>query len=334
MNAQLVADHHDSFQGVRPLNPRRDLNQVADLIEEAFTGELEPGGLAALRDLRMLSHMGPLVGLMARSDPSMEDVLGGFVWVDGGRVLGNVTLQRLDPYGERWQIANVAVSQPYRGQGIGRALMQAVLERIDERKGSWAVLQVRADNATALALYHSLGFEVVTSEVTLRLERIQSVPALADPPANLKAYHHEQWQARYQLESAAHTTLDKWWRPVRSQQFWQSFESRLGERIWELMGRNRIRRWVVPGQNGLMAWLYLDARRWDGTHRIEVTVHPSCQGELEEQLVAYALSFLADYPRWPVRTEHYGNRPKLVAALQKHGFSVARNHLTMRKKMN
>ena len=153
MSAQLVAEQPIPFRGLRPLDSRRDLGQVADLIEESFAGELEPGGLAALRDMRLLSRMGPLVGLAARSDPTLEDVLGGFVWVEEDRVVGNVTLQRLDLYGNRWQIANVAVHRPYRGRGIGRALVDAALERITLRGGSWALLQVRTDNEIARKLY-------------------------------------------------------------------------------------------------------------------------------------------------------------------------------------
>lgn len=334
MNAHLVADQSPVFQGVRPLDPRRDLNQVADLIEDAFAGELEAGGLAALRDLRMFSHIGPLVGLMARSDPAVEDMLSGFVYISDGQVVGNVTLQRADPHGGRWQIANVAVAKPYRGRGIARMLMTAALERIAERRGAWAVLQVRADNATALRLYESMGFEVITQEITMRSERVQPPAELSPLPPLMRPYHHSQWQARYQLETAAHSALDQWWRPIRSHQFWQSAESRLGERLWELLGRNHTRRWVVSGEHSLAAWLSIDAQRWQGTHRIEITVHPACRGPLEEQLVAFALGYLADYPRWPVKIEHYGSHPELVSALQRAGFAIVRHHLAMRKKMS
>ncbi|MCS6842861.1 MAG: GNAT family N-acetyltransferase [Caldilineales bacterium] len=334
MNAQLIADTAAVVDGIRPLNPQRDLRQVADLIEEAFAGELEAGGLAALRDMRLLSHMGPLVGLMARSDPLVEDVLGGFVWVSGGQVVGNVTLQRIDSAGSRWQIANVAVARSHRGQGIGRALMEAALERIAERRGSWAVLQVRADNAVALQLYQSLGFEVVTHEVVMQLERVRQVPEVQEPPAELRPYHHSEWQARYELECAAHTSLDQWWRPVRPHQFWESTESRLAARLWELLGRNRVRRWVVPGRHGLQAWLSVDARRWDGIHRLQITVHPAHRGELEEGLTAFALRFLAAYPRWPVRIEQHGHHPELVAALQRWGFATVRHHLAMRRRVD
>lgn len=335
MSAQLAIDQRTSYRGLRPLDPRRDLNQVADLIEEAFTGELEPGGIAALRDLRMLSRMGPLVGLMARSDPYLEDVLGGFVWIEDDRVVGNVTLQRLDAYGTRWQIANVAVAKGYQGRGIGRALVEAALERIGDKRGGWAVLQVRVDNPIAKGLYERLGFEAITQDVWLQLDRlpVEFTPA-SDPPAGLRRYHHNEWQARYTLESACRTELAQWWRPVRSYDYMQLAENRLGEKTWELLGRNRLRRWVVEAERGVAAWLSVDARRWQGIHRLTFAVHPSVRGQYERPLVDYALAFLADYPRWPVRVEHQGEHHALVEALQAVGFRVVRNHLAMRYKLN
>lgn len=333
MSAQLAIDQRTSYRGLRPLDPRKDLNQVADLIEEAFTGELEPGGIAALRDLRVLSHMGPLVGLMARSDPYLEDVLGGFVWIEDDRVVGNVTIQRLDAYGTRWQIANVAVTKAYQNRGIGRALVEAALERIADRRGSWAVLQVRSDNPIAKGLYQQLGFEGLTEDVLMQLDRPPSQVTSVEPSAGLRPYRHDQWQARYTLESACRSALAQWWRPVRSHDFMQLAESRLGEKIWEALGRNRIRRWVIQGEHGLAAWLSIDAYRWQGIHRLAFAVHPSCRGQVEQALVDYALLFLADYPGWPVRVEHQGEHRELVQALEAAGFRMVRNHLAMRFKL-
>lgn len=334
MSAQLAIDQRAAYRGLRPLDPRKDLNQVADLIEEAFTGELEPGGIAALRDLRMLSRMGPLVSLMARSDPYLEDVLGGFVWVEDDRVVGNVTIQRLDAYGSRWQIANVAVTRNYQGRGIGRALVAAALDRIAERRGSWAVLQVRSDNAVAKGLYQRMGFEGLTEDVLLQLDRLPVSTPAAEPLDGLRAYRHDEWQRRYALEAACRSELAQWWRPVRSHDFMQLAESRMGEKAWELMGRNTIRRWAVQGaQPGLAAWLWVDARRWQGMHRLAMAVHPSCRGQLEQPLVNHALSFLSDYPRWPVRVEHQGEHRELIQALETAGFRVLRNHLAMRYKI-
>lgn len=334
MSAQLAVDRQAEFQGLRPLDPRKDLSQVADLIEEAFGSELEPGGIAALRDLRVLSRMGPLVGLMARSDPYLEDVLGGFVWIEDNRVVGNVTLQRLDTYGSRWQIANVAVSKDYRGHGIGRALVTSAIERIQERQGNWAVLQVRIDNDIARGLYERLGFVHLTQDAILQLDRAPREVQQADPPARLRPYRHTEWQARYTLEAAARTDLAKWWRPVRSHQFMQTSESRLGEKLWEWAGRDRVQRWVVEGDYGFAAWHMIDARRWEGIHRLEFTVHPSCRGELEQQLLDFAMQTLAGYPAWPVRVDHQGEHTEMMAALERAGFRVVRNHLAMRRKIS
>jgi hypothetical protein len=55
---------------------------------------------------------------------------------------------------------------------------------------------------------------------------------------------------------------------------------------------------------------------------------------LEDQLAAYALSYLADYPRWPIRIEQYGDHPELIDAVRRAGFTIVRNHLAMRKKMS
>jgi len=334
MSAQLAVERPVAFRGLRPLDPRRDLGQVADLIEEAFSGELEPGGIAALRDLRVLSRMGPLVGLLARSDPYMDDVLGGFVWVEANRVAGNVTIQRMDSYGSRWQIANVAVSEAYRGRGIARALVTASLQRIAQRQGSWAVLQVRTDNQIARGLYERLGFEPLTQEAVLRRDRIPQDLPTGEPIDGLRPYRREEWQAHYQLEAASRSSLAQWWHPLRSSQFWQTTESVIGEKAWEFLGRNRIRRWVVEGANGLVAWMWIDARRWQGTHRLAFTIHPSARGALEGKLVAFALNYLADYPRWPIRVEHQGEHVEMMDALANAGFRVVRNHLSMRLKID
>jgi hypothetical protein len=95
------------------------------------------------------------------------------------------------------------------------------------------------------------------------------------------------------LEAACRSELAQWWRPVRSYDFMQLAESRMGEKIWELMGRNRIRRWVLQGAKGFAAWLSVDARRWQGIHRLAFAVHPGSRGQLEQPLVQYALAFLA-----------------------------------------
>jgi len=59
------------------------------------------------------------------------------------------------------EIVNVAVDGVLRGQGLGGALLRFVLDLAVRRGVGRIVLEVRADNAPALALYRSCGFRRV-----------------------------------------------------------------------------------------------------------------------------------------------------------------------------
>ena len=147
--------------GIRPFDLSRDLGPVAELIAVSFARELNGRGAVALREMRAMSHFGGLLGVLNRSTGEFNDFLSGFVWVDRGTVVGNVTVQRADKYATRWQIANVAVAPAYRGRGISRQLVEKALEHATQAGGQWAVLQVYAGNTVARHLYQSLGFEDV-----------------------------------------------------------------------------------------------------------------------------------------------------------------------------
>ncbi len=68
-----------------------------------------------------------------------------------GLFAGDVVLDEL-------QIDNLAVKEPYRRRGIARSLLRAALLASYRRGARRAVLEVRAANLPALALYASLGF--------------------------------------------------------------------------------------------------------------------------------------------------------------------------------
>lgn len=56
-------------------------------------------------------------------------------------------------------ITNVAVSPEYRRQGIGRQLVQALLERVHDL--AFVTLEVRVSNEAAIRLYQGCGFQPV-----------------------------------------------------------------------------------------------------------------------------------------------------------------------------
>ncbi|VXB83528.1 ribosomal protein S18-alanine N-acetyltransferase [Plantibacter sp. T3] len=56
-------------------------------------------------------------------------------------------------------IQTIAVAAHARGRGLGRLLMQALIEQARQQDVAQVFLEVRADNPVAIALYRSLGFE-------------------------------------------------------------------------------------------------------------------------------------------------------------------------------
>ena len=68
-------------------------------------------------------------------------------------------------------VPELVVSERFRGQGIGRALLERALHAARERGAERAVLESGAQRATAQALYRSLGFVAAGSAFTLLRDR-------------------------------------------------------------------------------------------------------------------------------------------------------------------
>ena len=117
--------------GLQPTHLVRDLYQIAELVELCFGTRLDANGRAAVREMKMLARLGPLFWLLALLDRVFAFGLGqGYVWREGGRVVGNVSLYRGGAHpelGPGWLIANVAVHPDHRRQSIARRLMNAAM---------------------------------------------------------------------------------------------------------------------------------------------------------------------------------------------------------------
>jgi [ribosomal protein S18]-alanine N-acetyltransferase len=86
---------------------------------------------------------------LAAIDPSAPRGLAGY-----GGLLAPATSDEAD-------IQTLAVAPNARRQGLGRRIMNALLEEARLRGVREVFLEVRADNPTARALYDSLGFEQI-----------------------------------------------------------------------------------------------------------------------------------------------------------------------------
>jgi len=84
-----------------------------------------------------------------------------FVALDGRRVVGFADV--LSPWQEATAhvgVLGMGVDAAYRRRGIGRRLIDAAIAKAHARGVTRIQLEVRADNAAAIALYRTTGFEV------------------------------------------------------------------------------------------------------------------------------------------------------------------------------
>lgn len=59
-------------------------------------------------------------------------------------------------------IQTVAVAPTHHGQGIGRALLEALIQRAQDAQCTSMMLEVRSDNHPAIDMYRTAGFEQIS----------------------------------------------------------------------------------------------------------------------------------------------------------------------------
>ncbi len=121
----------------------RDLN--LDWIESLFAVEA--------RDLEILNDPEAMI-----LDP------GGFILIAerGNAVVGSCALTPLP--NDSLELSKMAVSPSVRGQGIGRQLGEAALQRAEQLGVRCILLETNRKLSAALALYAKLGFEEIEPE--------------------------------------------------------------------------------------------------------------------------------------------------------------------------
>ena len=96
-------------------------------------------------------------GAMYRDELSRTDSRTYLVAEDGDEIVG---YGGLIAYDDEAHVATIGVATARQGQGIGAQLLDALLEEAD-RRSPVVILEVRADNEIAQALYRRRGFAVV-----------------------------------------------------------------------------------------------------------------------------------------------------------------------------
>ncbi len=316
---------------VRPFNMSKDAAQVLSLMRLAFGPSLDAESRDRL-DHSVSAGQQPWFGLPAIGAKRIEP---GFVWVEGGRIVGNVSLlttRRPD----RYLIVNVAVHPDYRRRGIARALMQAVIATVKAHHGRVILLQVEHDNEPALNLYRQLGFAVIgdVSSWKASYSRLRQLPVPVSDHGpdrigvfTLRPLRGDEWRLAYITDQdGMHPDLD-WPQPIEPDTYrrsiWRSFLSMLQARQQETWA-------VVDADGSRLLGLGVIRSEWGSAHQIRLRVSPAMVGQLERPLLAKLIRRLAYQASRNVRIEHPAADELTSSLLQEAGFRVTRTLTVMR----
>ena len=325
--AAVLTQHRNEYFGLRPMDPMQDLRGVADLIEEAFAGELDHSGHTALRELRWLSRVKPILWWMTYTDIDHTSFLSGFVWDENNKIVGNVTVNRMAPGSRRWLITNVAVSEEYQGQGIARSLMYAATELVQQYKGASVSLQVRADNAPARHLYETMNFREISGTTHLKLSRVPNIEiaqTIARLPTGvmLRQRNFSSRDARqaYNLASAAiPLAAQKEW-PLRQNKFRLSSQTKINGFLRSLIGAGTAAYWIMEDGQRFVSLVDIQPGLFGQPHQIYLVIHPDWRGVLERPLISRALQYLYPWRKSSVIVKHPIDHSEAIDTFKSFGF--------------
>ena len=267
--------------GLRPIQPRHDMSAVARLIEVSFAGELDETSRRMVREMRAFGQAGWLGWLFGRLFLPPAAYPQGFIWEEGGELVGNASLLPVSSHSDRWVLANVAVHPDYRRRGIAKKLVKACLELAKRREAREIVLQVRHDNEGAKELYRKLGFAELTTRTRWKRRPSQSFGAGDEP--SLRKARPDEWERLWQLAKDLFPEGIQW--PYQLRQDW--FEP---SPLPAFLFPQQSRAWVFAGKEdhvsaGLVAKFSQDSRGW----HLLLLVPPEYRGELEIPLIRLAV---------------------------------------------
>jgi ribosomal protein S18 acetylase RimI-like enzyme len=310
-----------AHNGVRPVDPQRDMSAIVDLIALGFENELDPQGrkmLAQMRQAAQRRALSPL-GLITDMEPT------GFVWAEEEHIVGNLSLRYALPSRNRGQmIGNVVVHPEYRGMGIGRAMVEAAITAARQQGARWIGLEVRADNPVACGLYTHMGFEAVGRQ--LHLLR----PAGATWPNGLKtalAWQTSKPKDRLrwmQLADAIYSRRQKWVLEIRPNEYnYGGFERKLD--LW--FSGEHEEAWLY-GETEAQLALRVKTDKRSQYHVWDILAHPQTGEAGAQAIVAQALHATRRFTPWPVIALVADQAP-LAQALYDVGFKLHRSLVQM-----
>ncbi|KAF0109878.1 MAG: hypothetical protein FD147_2000 [Chloroflexi bacterium] len=240
---------------IRAIRLRQDLKQIADLIDLCFAHNMDSEGRDYIRHIRQTANNYSGLILENTTPENSSLPFHGYVWEDNGKIVGNLTLIPLRKKEKgSYFIANVAVHPDYRGKGIARQLTDRALLHVREHLGRQVFLQVREDNAVALHIYQSQGFEEISRRTTWVFRPKQTHTQVILPDVKVTPGNKEDWvQQKLWLESLYPPEIT-WNMPYRLEKLEPTFKNWLNR----FLNAELQRTWTARKQEKLIGMVTLE----------------------------------------------------------------------------
>ncbi|MBN2676607.1 MAG: GNAT family N-acetyltransferase [Anaerolineaceae bacterium] len=265
---------------MRPIDIRKDLSAIADLIELCFRDHLDADGQIYLEQMRRAADNAHYFTWAMNRKLQMP--VSGYVWEDCGQITGNVSLMPVNKDGSRvFMIANVAVHPDYRHLGIGRALTEKALAYSQQQGSQSAWLQVRDDNLEATHIYSSLGFVERTRRSTWIVDPAgYSPPTLNTSGFRIGRRRKSDWPQHTSWLDVIYPSDIRWNLPMNQKLFKPGFK----QAVWRFLNDFNIHHWVARLEQHPVGVV-----SWTSSHLAEDYLWLATAPENEPQVITYLL---------------------------------------------
>ena len=106
-------------------------------------------------------------------------------------------------------VSTIAVHPQRRGRGLGELLLISLLDRGADLEARLATLEVRVSNLSAQALYHKLGFEIVSRQRRYYSDNNEDAYIMATPSFETTGFQTNLEQCRSRLYARLQGQLEK-----------------------------------------------------------------------------------------------------------------------------
>lgn len=306
---------------------RQDLNNLEELFEKEFGEEINMDIVKArIRKLRQFYY---ILKLLRYVSPLVRELWRIFIIKVKGSFAGFIQLSYRGK--DKLHLDYIAIAKEYRGQGIGRYVLQRLLRDFADNEGLMLILEVRLDNPAYL-LYHELGFVAKIQIINYERKFFEYDSKLSNSSIVLELLKENDRLTVYDLyrsnvpDNLANIVLESW------EVFRLNMFQRNVLKLKSLLFKNKMTEYVVKVNHKIIASINIRSYEKAGYHALTIYMHPMYE-LLRKQVLNSVIVILAkQYHQGVIGTSIYDDLISKQHDLNDTGFIKQEAYFFMYRK--